>query len=58
MEVLAIIGIASVAAFIISVFGFLIYIIYQMGKMTQVINNIPEDIRRELDSHSSAVRKR
>ena len=34
------IGIASVVAFIISGFGFLILIIYKMGRLFEAVNNI------------------
>jgi hypothetical protein len=58
MEVLAILDIAFVVAFIVPGYGFWIFVIYQMGKLAEAMNGIPGEVRRELDSRSSAVRER
>ena len=52
METYAILGIAFVVAFIISIYGFLIFVIHQMGKLTGIINSIPSEMRRESDSRA------
>ena len=56
MEPFAILGIAFVVAFIISIYGFLIFVIYKMGKLTEIMNSIPSEMRRELDSRASPRR--
>jgi len=56
MELFAILGIALVVAFIISIYGFLIFLICKMGKLTEAMNSIPGEVRRELDSRASPPR--
>lgn len=56
MELFEILGIAFVVAFIISTYGFLIFVICQMGKLTKIINSIPSEMRRESDSRASPLR--
>ena len=58
MGVLELIGIAFVAAFIISVYGFLIFVIYQLGKLTEALNSIPSEMRKVSDSRGLATRER
>ena len=52
MELFAILGIALVVAFMISIYGFFIFLIYRMGKLTEAMNSIPGVVRRELDSNA------
>ena len=58
MEVLEPIGIAFLSSFIISGYGFLIFVIYQMGKLTEAMNSIPGEMRKVSDSRGLAVRER
>ena len=53
LEALAIVGIAFLVAFIVAVYGFLIFIIYKMGKLTKALNRIPEEVHKELQSRYS-----
>ncbi|MYC29579.1 MAG: hypothetical protein F4X65_05750 [Chloroflexi bacterium] len=56
MEALTILGIAFVMAFVISIYGFLIFFIYKLGKLTEAMNNIPGEVRRGLDSRATSPR--
>ena len=58
MGVLELIGIAFVVSFIICIYGFLIFFIYQLGKLTEAINSIPGEMRKHLDSLGYPVRER
>ena len=52
MELFAILGIAFVLPFTISIYGFLIFVIYKVGKLTEAMNSIPGEVRRDLDSRA------
>ena len=46
MITLEIIGIAFIAAFIVSIFGFLIFVNYKLGKLIEAMNRISGEVRR------------
>ena len=57
MGVLELIGIAFVAAFVLYIFGFLIFVNYQLAKLTEVLNSIPREMRKVSDSRGLASRE-
>lgn len=58
MEILELIGIAFVVSFIISTYGFLIFVIYRMGRLTEAMDSIRGEMRKVSDSRDFEVLER